>query len=262
MIVEFVKYQGAGNDFVMIDNISGKYDGLSVEAVRFICHRRFGVGADGLILINQSTDHDFEVDYYNADGSKSFCGNGARCSVAFVNEFIHAKESYSFEAIDGIHQGYYSLENIRIDMKEVTSVKKEDELAYVLNTGSPHYIQFHKEVTELNVVQAGKKIRFSSPYEKQGINVNFVQELGDNHLQIRTYERGVEDETLACGTGITAAAIAYCARRGLLGKQIIEVDAMGGVLSVEFVATEDGFRDIYLIGPAKYAYKGEVNVGY
>jgi diaminopimelate epimerase len=261
MIIEFYKYQGAGNDFVMLDNFSGKYDDLSMEQIVHLCDRRFGVGADGLIKINKIDSADFEVDYYNADGSKSFCGNGARCSVRFVNETILKRDQYTFLAIDGLHTAQVGGESIHLEMKDVNKVKKINGQTFELQTGSPHYILFSKGIATQNMVEVGKEVRYNEFYKELGINVNLVEELGNNQLSIRTYERGVEDETLSCGTGITAAAIAYAHSNEKTGNQLIHIKAIGGDLSVK-LSTENGsqYHAIELIGPAVFVFKGEVNV--
>lgn len=262
MKISFQKYQGAGNDFVMIDNFSGQYDDLSIQMIQQLCDRRFGIGADGLIKINTSSEFDFEVDYYNSDGSKSFCGNGARCSVAFVHEnILKNKTDYSFTAIDGVHTGAYSKENITIDMVDVAEIKIHGDLCYELNTGSPHYIQFDKMIDDKNIVELGREIRYSSAYEKDGINVNWVESDGHDGLKIRTYERGVENETLACGTGVTAAALAFHHRYYPEQKNMhVPVKAKGGDLAVKFsYHPQTGYSNIFLIGPGKFVFKGEMD---
>jgi diaminopimelate epimerase len=255
----FFKYQGAGNDFIMIDNRSGAFDFLSIEQIKTLCDRHFGIGSDGLIKINAHPSSDFYMDFYNPDGSKSFCGNGARCAVAF---FIHLTEKHpviTFEAIDGFHEAFVEENNsIRLKMKDLILGKLNDSLVYEINTGSPHLVLFESTIDQLDVYLKGSTIRYSEKYKQQGINVNFIEELSSNSIAIRTYERGVENETLACGTGITAAAIAYGLKNNLQGKNSISVTALGGNLSVEFDQIETGdFRDIYLIGPAKFVFKGE-----
>lgn len=263
MKITFQKYQGAGNDFVMLDNFSGQYDELSISAIQQLCDRRFGIGGDGLIKINRSAEFDFEVDYYNSDGSKSFCGNGARCSVAFVHENILTdKKSYTFSAIDGVHTGEYSTEHVTIDMRDVAQIEVHGDLCFELNTGSPHYIQFDKMIDEKNIVELGREIRYSERYKEQGINVNWVESDGTDGLKIRTYERGVENETLACGTGVTAAALAFHHRFYTEHKNMyVPVKAKGGDLAVKFsFHPKTGYSNIYLIGPAEYVFKGEAEI--
>ncbi|MBU2018358.1 MAG: diaminopimelate epimerase [Bacteroidetes bacterium] len=261
----FSKYQGAGNDFILLDNLSGQYDFLTENHVTKLCDRRFGIGADGLILINSSEKSDFVVDYFNADGTKSFCGNGARCSVEFVAKELklYNKTIYEFDAIDGSHTGEILNSGVKIEMKDVTSIETLRELSFVLNTGSPHYIQFDQSIDEKNVIELGRAIRNSDLYKKEGINVNWVEVLGESQLAIRTYERGVEDETLACGTGVTAAALAYHHKFTPDLKQCeINVAAQGGDLKVEFKFDEKlGYHSIFLAGPAEFVFKGNVYVG-
>lgn len=255
MKVDFVKYQGTGNDFVMIDNRSGKWNALTVQDIRRICDRRFGVGADGLILLNSHPKLDFEVDYYNSDGSKSFCGNGARCAVAFAKTLGINTSLAHFTAIDGEHEASQKYETVSLLMKDVSLVQQY-EGDYVIDTGSPHYIQF-LPVEHLDVREQGRKIRYSDTYRANGINVNFVEIVGDKHIRVRTYERGVEDETLSCGTGVTAAALAYATKENLHGEQLIDVTTSGGDLKVHFSRTgEMEFERIYLIGPAKRVFEG------
>lgn len=258
--LSFDKYQGAGNDFIMIDNFSGQYDDLSLDWVRKMCNRRFGVGADGLILLNKLQEGDFEMDYYNADGSKSFCGNGARCAVAFAH-FLrpNADSTYRFLAIDGWHNGWVLPEKeVKIAMGDVTEVKNLGDLTLEIHTGSPHYIQFDKSIDGKNIVELGRNIRNSKTYEKEGINVNWVEILEPHHLKIRTYERGVEDETYACGTGVTAAAIGFHYKfLGHEGFHFIDISAKGGALMVSFhFSEESGYKEVYLHGPAEKVFDG------
>jgi len=261
MKIHFHKYQGAGNDFVMIDNFSGQYDELTVRQIQNICDRKFGIGADGLIKINKHPYADFEVDYYNADGSKSFCGNGARCSIAFVDKIKGINGEVKFDAIDGIHVGSKVKGQIKIDMLDVQEIEQRADNVFILNTGSPHYIIFESDIDKKDMVKIGRDIRYSEEYKAVGINVNLVEELSGNNLKIRTYERGVEDETLACGTGITAAALAYSLFQNTEGKQDVKVDAVGGKTSVVFeYLGENNFKNIFLTGPAEFVFKGEIDV--
>jgi len=259
MHVQFYKYQGTGNDFVMVDNLSGEYDGLSIQQIKFICDRKFGVGADGLIKINRSEKAEFEVDYYNSDGSKSFCGNGARCAVAFA-DFLGIKTSnVSFDAFDGLHDAAFNQLEVRLNMSDVKSVKQIDG-DYEIYTGSPHYIRFVKNLKDYNIVDIGKSIRYNDSYKTDGINVNLAQIIDDNQLEVLTYERGVEDETFSCGTGVTAVVLAYAFERGL-EKGEVAVKVKGGDLKVAFIQVEKGvFSHVQLIGPAKFVFKGAINV--
>ncbi len=261
MHFEIYKYQGAGNDFIFLDNFSGKYDDLTLSQIQFLCDRRFGIGADGLIKIDRHADWDFHLDYYNSDGSKSFCGNGARCAVRFVNDHLLKKDVYLFLAYDGVHQGQLIGENVAIEMKDLDQIEKIDDNTFILNTGSPHFIHFVDQVRDFDLLAFAKKIRYSDRFAEEGINVNIVEVLNKKGLFIRTYERGVEDETLACGTGITAAAIAYAYTENLESDQKIEVKALGGALSVSFHVADNGiFKAIHLIGPAEFVFTASIDV--
>lgn len=258
--INFHKYQATGNDFVMLDNRDGKYNDLSISQIQWLCDRRFGIGGDGLIKINAHNLFDFEVDYYNADGTKSFCGNGARSSVLFAQSLGLIQSKCHFTAIDGEHTAFIDEENlIHLDMNSVDEVTCQNA-DFVLHTGSPHYIQFVEQLTDLDIVQFGKEIRYSDQFKAAGINVNLVQKTGENQISMLTYERGVEDETLSCGTGATAAAIAFAFKNSLKGFQKIAIQVKGGDLLVSFIANENGtFESIKLIGPAKHVFEGEIN---
>ena len=259
MNLPFVKYQGTGNDFVMIDNRSGNWDDLSVPVIQKLCDRRFGIGADGLIKINALPGSDFEVDYYNSDGSKSFCGNGARCSVAFAHELGVTADSVSFMAIDGAHEAVKKDGLVYLKMKDVLEIDTS-QAEFVLNTGSPHFVHFTEKVADFDIVAYGKQIRYSAKYKEEGINVNAIHQLDADSFEIRTYERGVEDETLSCGTGVTAAALALGAKNRIEGDFEYKVKSQGGDLSVKFTNHNSVFTNIWLIGPAVSVFKGEVNV--
>jgi diaminopimelate epimerase len=260
MEIEFYKYQGTGNDFVMLDNRKGVYDQLTLNQIQLLCDRKFGVGADGLIKIDASTEVDFTMDYYNSDGSKSFCGNGARCSLAFFS-FLekNKKNDFSFKAIDGIHEGQVK-DLVSLRMADVEGINLYSD-SYCLNTGSPHYVSFVTSVNNLNVYDLGRTVRYSEKYFEKGINVNFVEEKDSDVLFVRTYERGVEDETLSCGTGVTASALSYFLSKGKIEHCSADIQTLGGNLKVEAVHKGEGiFSSIKLIGPAKLVFKGEINV--
>lgn len=259
MDLQFVKYQGTGNDFILLDNRSGKWDNFPVSVIRKLCDRRFGIGADGLIKINAFPGYDFEVDYYNSDGSKSFCGNGARCSVAFAHELGITANSVSFMAIDGVHEAKKKDGLVFLKMNNVAEIDTSSP-EFVLNTGSPHFVHFTENVADFDIVSYGKQIRYSDKYKEEGINVNAIHALNDREFEIRTYERGVEDETLSCGTGVTAAALALGEKNGVSGEYEYRVKSQGGDLAVKFTRNESGFSNIWLIGPAEAVFKGEVNV--
>lgn len=272
--MKFWKYQGAGNDFIMLDQREQQWLTRSdTRQIERLCDRRFGIGADGLILLQNRTGYDFEMIYFNSDGREStMCGNGGRCIAAFAKHLGILGETGRFWAIDGEHsvrltplQNHQGLGEgfwVELQMIDVEQVERRDG-AYVLNTGSPHFVRFVESVEALDVVVEGRAVRYAQPWEKEGINVNFVAisspHNGAKNLQIRTYERGVEDETLACGTGVTAAAIAsFLESAGKTeGKIEINVQAKGGMLAVRFSALGNGkFSDVWLCGPAVRVFEG------
>jgi diaminopimelate epimerase len=260
MEIVFSKYQGTGNDFIIIDNRDGKLAQLNSDSIKKLCDRRFGIGADGLIILATKEGYDFEMVYYNSDGNlSSMCGNGGRCMVRFAYDLGMHKNSYNFLAVDGPHEASIDLDNtIRLKMQDVADVEEHNDYA-ILNTGSPHYVKFSRGVRHLDVKKEGHEIRYSSAFEDTGINVNFVEVTGPYSIYVRTYERGVEDETLSCGTGVTAAALASAHNdRGFNEVQVI---TNGGKLSVEFKKIDDkSFTDIYLCGPATFVFKGTVKI--
>lgn len=260
MEIQFYKYQGTGNDFVVIDNREKQYNNLTREQINFLCHRRFGIGADGLMLLNQHIQYDFEMKYYNADGGESsMCGNGGRCLVKFAHDMGIIRTNYSFLAVDGEHEASVNIDGIvSLKMNDVADVVFERG-HYILNTGSPHYVEMASDVMRLDVYKKGKDIRYSPRYEKEGINVNFVQQLENNYkIIVRTYERGVEDETFSCGTGVTAAAL-VCHHNDN-GFNRVEVKTLGGELSVEYDKIGESFKNIWLTGPAEKVFKGTIKV--
>ena len=259
MQVSFFKYQGTGNDFVMIDNRNNEYDDLSIEQIQLICDRKFGVGADGLIKLNLKAGFDFEMDYYNSDGSKSFCGNGARCTTAFAYQLGLRSDEYSFFAIDGEHQA--SIDNngiVSLKMNDVSFIDKIN-VDYFTHTGSPHYVRFVENIEKTDVYNEGRLIRYSDRYKAEGVNVNFVEQKAD-HYFVRTYERGVEDETLSCGTGVTACALVIAQKNDIAAPFEIPIKTLGGDLSVMANKENNLYSDIYLIGPAKFVFHGEIHV--
>ena len=254
-MMNFFKYQGTGNDFIMVDNRSGEWNNLSNKTITALCDRRFGIGADGLIKINSAENVDFEVDYYNSDGSKSFCGNGARCSVAFAHFLKIFNDSTTvFTAIDGLHEAEIKGEIVKLKMSDVKTILKDGNDS-VLNTGSPHFIKYVNDIADVNVFEEGKLIRYSENYKEQGINVNFVEEISDEQIFVRTYERGVEDETYSCGTGATAAALTYLDKNS---TNQIAVKTLGGDLKVYAEKNNNSFVNIWLEGPAKQVFSGQI----
>lgn len=261
--MHFWKYQGAGNDFILVDQRARQWlCREDTEQIERLCDRHFGIGADGLILLQEHPDYDFEMVYFNADGRESsMCGNGGRCIVAFARQVGIEREHYRFLAIDGPHEAVITAAKgheawVELRMSDVPKIETTPE-AFVLNTGSPHYVRFVPALDNLDIVQEGRAVRYSERFRAAGINVNLVQETGES-LHIRTYERGVEDETLACGTGVTAAALANHARQHLPpGNHETAVQAVGGHLRVRFQVNSDGsFSNIWLCGPATAVFSG------
>jgi diaminopimelate epimerase len=255
----FYKYHGAGNDFIMIDNRDGHFDKSDLQRVRLLCHRHFGIGSDGLILIEKHPELDFTMIFFNPDGSQSFCGNGSRCAMAFAKQLGMIEKECRFLSTDGVHQGiYFSNDDIHLKMHDVEQIEIGDDY-YLLNTGSPHYISFVDDLDSVDVAAEGKKIRYNARFKAEGVNVNFVQLVNDNNIKIRTYERGVEAETLACGTGIVAAALASAIKFNVSNN--FNVKALGGELLVTFNSQGDNrFNNLWLVGSAKFVFEGEIYV--
>lgn len=260
--LNFYKYQGTGNDFVMIDNRLQFFPKNNVELIRLLCDRKFGVGADGLILLENDSSSDFKMVYYNADGNEStMCGNGGRCIVAFAKELGIIQNKTVFNAVDGLHKAHFEGHE-RVALQMINVAKKDvvlKENAMFLFTGSPHHIEMVSDLKLLDVYNLGKEIRYSADYKPSGTNVNFVQQMSENTFKIRTYERGVENETLACGTGATAAAVSM----HLAGKttsNTVKILTEGGTLEVDFTFSEDTYKDVMLIGPAKKVFKGKIEI--
>jgi len=258
MNIPFYKYHGTGNDFVLIDQRKTQFlNRENTAIIHQICQRHFGVGADGLILLENHPTLDFEMIYFNSDGNESsMCGNGGRCIVAFAHFLGVFKESCQFMAIDGIHDALVKEDWVELKMSDVEQVKQYDSYSF-LNTGSPHYVCFLEDLAKVDVVQDGRKIRYSNDFQPGGTNVNFVQK-NQNGIEVATYERGVEDETLSCGTGVTAAAIAYHLQHPELTE--IPIDTKGGQLKVRLQREGKTFSNIWLCGPAQQVFKGEITI--
>ena len=260
MTIDFFKYQGAGNDFVMLDNRTSIYDNLSTQNIETLCDRRFGIGADGLILLENAEGYDFKMVYYNADGRESsMCGNGGRCIVAFAKKLDIITTEASFLATDGSHKASISVdETILLQMSDVNSIMRTNDYSF-LNTGSPHHIQIVDSIKEVDVKCLGSKIRNSDLYGVEGSNINFVQQDSEDTFSIRTYERGVEDETLACGTGATAVALAMhnC---GKTESTNLTIEVEGGTLTVSFERGGDKYHNIFLGGPAEFVFSGSLKI--
>jgi diaminopimelate epimerase len=255
--IHFHKYQGTGNDFIIMDNRDRQYEGLTTERVKSLCDRRFGIGADGLMLLNTRAGYDFEMKYYNSDGRESsMCGNGGRCLVKFAyDQGIH-KSSYHFIATDGPHTAEIDDDIVSLKMKNVGEIR-DYHGDKILDTGSPHYVKIITGVMEYDVFHKGMDIRWSTDFAREGINVNFVEVKKPDEIIVRTYERGVEDETLSCGTGVTASAL-VCYHNDL-GYNDVTVFTKGGKLTVKYDRIgEDSFDNIWLCGPAVKVFEGSV----
>lgn len=253
MKLPFHKYQATGNDFVIIDNREWQLSFTKAQ-IEKICDRKFGIGADGLMLIEDHDDLNFNLIYFNSDGSQSLCGNGSRVAVHFASHLGLVNGQATFNAYDGPHDAeLLSHDMVRLQMNDVVEIKSIGEDFFV-NTGSPHYIRFVNNIHDQNVLDEGKKIRYSETFKPDGTNVNFVALLPDNTAFVRTYERGVENETLSCGTGVTAAALT-ASLKGFSSP--VKIKTLGGDLSVEFKVNHAGiFSEIFLIGPAKMVFEG------
>jgi diaminopimelate epimerase len=259
MEIHFNKYQGAGNDFIMVDNRSLVFPKNNIELIHKLCDRRFGIGADGLILLEPSEKQDFTMVYFNADGKEgSMCGNGGRCIVAFAKKLHIIKNETTFEAADGLHFAKIENELVNLQMADVENIEIYDTHTF-LNTGSPHHVSFCDAISTLNVAEIGSKIRYGAPYFEEGTNVNFVEQISGNSFKVRTYERGVEDETLACGTGVTAVAIA-ANKTNKTSEEKIYIEVLGGKLEVSFNKEGNSYKNIFLKGPAHFVFEGKITV--
>lgn len=253
----FYKYQGTGNDFVMIDNRLQTFDKNNTKLVAQLCDRRFGIGGDGLILLENHDTYDFTMVYYNADGNEStMCGNGGRCLVAFARQLGVISNKAIFEAVDGLHHATIEGDIVRLQMQDVTVINAYDTHVF-LDTGSPHHVQFEDDISSFDIKTKGAGIRYGAPYNTEGTNVNFVKQLSAEAFRVRTYERGVEDETLSCGTGVTAVAIAMHATKQTEATAVA-LQVEGGDLEVSFKVEDGAYKDVWLIGPAKLVFEGRI----
>lgn len=256
MTLHFFKYQGTGNDFIMVDNRTELFNPEDTEIVKQLCDRRFGIGADGFILLENHPQYDFQMVYFNSDGNQStMCGNGGRCIVQFAHDLGVINKETTFLAIDGEHDAYIKDGLVHLKMIDVPGFEITGD-DYFMNTGSPHYVRFVKGINEFEVFNEGRKIRYNDRFKEKGTNVNFVEKVNDT-LWVRTYERGVEDETYSCGTGVTAAAIAASVSGG---ESPVKIMTKGGPLSVAFKRNQNSYSDIYLIGPAKKVFTGTIEI--
>jgi len=262
MKLTFYKYQGTGNDFILIDNRTGRFDSKNEQLVSILCDRRFGIGADGLMLLEDHDKYDFTMRYYNSDGKEAtMCGNGGRCIAAFAvhHDIVRTPEHFRFMAVDGLHEAKYENGVVSLKMTETGKIDTKSDHIF-LDTGSPHYVTFVKDNSAIDIVKEGSKIRYSEEFKPiRGSNVNFVQIIDDKTIKMRTYERGVEDETLSCGTGAVASAISTALKQG--HGNLFTVKVPGGELQVKFEMDENNFpHNIWLIGPAEFVFKGKMEV--
>lgn len=256
--IVFSKRQGTGNDFIIINNFDGRFSNINHTTLKFLCDRKFGIGADGVILINPDSSCDFNMVFYNPDGSQSFCGNGARCAVSFFIDEICKPSRFVFSAIDGDHEYILDTGLIGIKMRPVQQITSRGD-DFVLNTGSPHFVRFSEDITTEKILEIGKEIRYSSVFKSEGINVNLLRANASHEISVATYERGVENETLSCGTGATATALVWAEQEGLSSGEI-KVNTKGGPLHVSFSKKEKGFDEIWLKGPAMLVFNGEITL--
>jgi diaminopimelate epimerase len=258
MELQFYKYQGTGNDFVLVDNRLQRFSKNDTKLVAKLCDRKFGIGGDGLILLEEHSIVDFNMVYYNSDGNiSSMCGNGGRCITHFANFLGMIDITATFAAIDGLHDTKIENGLVHLKMHDVAEIKDDDDFTF-LDTGSPHHVEMVENLATFDVVANGRNIR-DNRYGTTGANVNFVEEIGDNTFAVRTYERGVEDETLSCGTGVTAVALLMHAM-GRATSEKVTIEQPGGTLQITFSKTEKGYENIFLIGPAIQVFKGIIKV--
>jgi len=259
MNLEFYKYQGCGNDFVIIDNRTQFFDKSNTKLINFLCNRRFGIGADGLICLENAEGFDFKMVYFNADGNEStMCGNGGRCIVAFAKYINIIKNKAHFKAIDGEHKAEIINDKVSLRMQDISEIL-ETKTHLFLDSGSPHHVTFVDDVEKVSVKTEGSKIRYGAPYFKEGTNVNFVTQIDATTFKVRTYERGVEDETLSCGTGVTAVAIAVH-KAGKTDNKFVTLQTRGGNLEVSFKFSKGTYTDVFLKGPAVQVFKGSITI--
>jgi diaminopimelate epimerase len=259
--IKFYKYQGAGNDFILIDNRKNIINHQNPKLIASLCDRRFGIGGDGMMLLQEKAGYDFEMIYYNADGQpSSMCGNGGRCIVAFAKFLGIIDTETDFLAVDGLHHAKISANGdwVSLQMIDVDVINK-DEDAYVLDTGSPHYIKQVSGLKDMDVYHDGYAIRNNNTYKANGINVNFVEPLNGGYF-VRTFERGVEDETYACGTGVTAVAVAMAKHHNQTGKLNTPIKVLGGELNIRFETDGKHFSHIFLEGPAVMVFDGQIEI--
>jgi len=260
MKIKFQKYQGTGNDFIIINNNTLSFPDKNKDLIKRLCDKKFGIGSDGLILINPSAKTDFEMLYFNSDGNLgSMCGNGARCSVKFAQNQKIIKNNTIFNAYDGKHSAEIIDNNVFLSMKNVNNIKSYNKDLFI-DTGSPHYIKIVGDLENYDVYKEGKKIRNNSRFNNNGgVNVNFVQVISNSEFSVRTFERGVENETLSCGTGAIAVALAMYHLKQTFFKRLT-INSKGGILNVEFKSKKSRFENIFLSGNVEMVFKGQIDI--
>ncbi len=259
--MKFLKYHGTGNDFIMIDDREELFPSTNHDLIKHLCDRHFGIGADGLILL-QLKNGKPQMVYFNSDGNQStMCGNGGRCFTSFCDLQNLVDGEFIFDAIDGEHHSMILSDGtVSLGMSDVDEVLEKNDGLIFIDTGSPHILKYRSDVRSMDVPAEGASIRYSSEFKEEGVNVNFVEEIGPNQILVRTYERGVEDETLSCGTGVTAAALSYMKMKELTGEETIQVETPGGQLKVSAKSSGSAFRNIKLIGPTAQVFTGEISI--
>ncbi len=259
MQIQFYKYQGTGNDFIVIDNRQYIFPKNNAKLIAKLCNRKFSIGADGLILLEPSDSQDFTMTYFNADGNpSSMCGNGGRCITAFAKKLNIINDEATFDAVDGVHKAYIEKDIVSLKMIDVLNIESFDDHLF-LDTGSPHHITYVNDVKNVSVKITGRKIRYGAPYFEKGCNINFVQQVNENTFKVRTYERGVENETLSCGTGVTAVAIASHKAKKTKNNTVV-LETLGGNLEISFVYDNNIYKDVLLKGKATLVYTGEIEL--
>ena len=258
MKINFDKYHGCGNDFIIVDNLSNTFPKDSENQIKKFCNRRFGIGADGLILVNHNDKFPIEMIYYNSDGKIStMCGNGGRCFMHYCYNNDIIKNKSEFLACDGVHYGVVNDDYVKVSMSDVNGYKKYNDYLF-LNTGSPHLVKCVNDVSSFDLINISRNIQKINQFDK-GVNVNLVSRKNDDLYQIRTYERGVEEETLSCGTGAVASALALNIL-SLVNSKTVNLDTKGGLLTVDFHKSNSKYTDIHLSGKVKKVFTGIIEL--